>query len=498
MPEMPNIPILTALRPVAGGASASFASSATVSSATPSNTQRAAGIAGSQESGSAGMSDAVADPAGKEGGSASFADILKQQLARSPAATTPRSDAQPPSNPFLQGDLSAGSVADVATLTGMRLDQLFVDGGRDAAAAGIAAASRIDDILSGQGDDANASTDVAALVDSTDPITTLIQQLNRPQDIFAGLEAVSGDQGFLKADEASLQDTAVGDLAAALAFSPVPLPAVTQVSPATVSADDLLDGETVDDQPLLTASAASWLPASAGGDGEASTGASPGTPPSALTPLDQSADFAAAQALATEQGVSSSTGNEPQGGALSFENMLAAAHMAGGQARVAEAHASHAPAHGTISPEVKTPVGAQGWDSEVGDKLVWMVNRQEQRAELVLNPPQLGRVEVSLSMNGDQTNASFVSANPAVRDALEAALPRLREILADAGVSLGQTQVGAESSNNAANQSADRRGNGHNPAHHAADLDTVESGALRQDAGRTWIRQGRGLVDTFA
>lgn len=94
---------------------------------------------------------------------------------------------------------------------------------------------------------------------------------------------------------------------------------------------------------------------------------------------------------------------------------------------------------------IDTPLGQTGWHDEMGQKLTWMIGNNRQQADLVLTPPQLGRVEVSLTMNGDQATAIFTSANPAVREALENSLHRLREVLADAGVSLGQTHVGSES-----------------------------------------------------
>lgn len=96
---------------------------------------------------------------------------------------------------------------------------------------------------------------------------------------------------------------------------------------------------------------------------------------------------------------------------------------------------------------IDTPVGKAGWQEEIGQKLTWMVGNGRQQADLVLTPPQLGRVEVSLTMNGDQASAIFTSSNPAVREALESSLHRLREVLAEAGVSLGQTQVGSQSPN---------------------------------------------------
>ena len=154
-------------------------------------------------------------------------------------------------------------------------------------------------------------------------------------------------------------------------------------------------------------------------------------------------------------------------------------------------HAAAAPLHvgraveAPAASRIDTPVGARGWDAEVGQKVVWMVNRTESRAELTLTPPHMGKVDVTLTMSGDQTNASFVAASPAAREALEQALPRLREILADAGITLGQTSVNAESPRNGREQ------------------ETLEArGETRRGevpaAAPQWTRRGNGLVDTFA
>ena len=104
------------------------------------------------------------------------------------------------------------------------------------------------------------------------------------------------------------------------------------------------------------------------------------------------------------------------------------------------------------SLQIDTPLGQNGWHDEVGQKLTWMAGSNRQQADLVLTPPHLGRIEVSLTMNGDQATAIFTSSNPAVREALESSLQRLREVLADAGVSLGQAQVGSESPHQSSRQ----------------------------------------------
>jgi flagellar hook-length control protein FliK len=90
-------------------------------------------------------------------------------------------------------------------------------------------------------------------------------------------------------------------------------------------------------------------------------------------------------------------------------------------------------------------VGSAEWGGAVGEKVVWMANQNHQVAELHLNPPNLGPLEVRLTISNDQASALFVSHHSAVREAIETALPRLREMLADNGIMLGNVTVGSES-----------------------------------------------------
>ncbi len=143
------------------------------------------------------------------------------------------------------------------------------------------------------------------------------------------------------------------------------------------------------------------------------------------------------------------------------------------------------------SQHISTPLGAPGWSHEVGQKIVLLAARNDSRAELTLTPPHLGKVEIALSINGDQTSATFVSASQAARDALEQALPRLREMLADAGIFLGQASVNAHASGQDTQDfsSGQHEGTGHDQAGPAG----------TPAASRTqWLQRSEGLVDTFA
>jgi flagellar hook-length control protein FliK len=90
---------------------------------------------------------------------------------------------------------------------------------------------------------------------------------------------------------------------------------------------------------------------------------------------------------------------------------------------------------------IDVPVRSPMFPQELGERIVWLSTRQGQMADIALNPPHLGPLEVKLSLSGGEAGAQFFSPHAQVRDAIEAALPRLREMMAEAGVTLGQAQV---------------------------------------------------------
>ena len=138
-------------------------------------------------------------------------------------------------------------------------------------------------------------------------------------------------------------------------------------------------------------------------------------------------------------------------------------------------------------------VGTTAWGQALGDKLVWMAAGTQQTASLTLNPPNLGPLQVVLNISNDQATASFFSAQPEVRQALEAAFPRLREMMNEAGIQLGQATVSADTPRQ--NDTPERQGQRITPEFMAtgqADPVTL------QGASASVVQSGRGLIDTFA
>ncbi|HEX7640984.1 MAG TPA: flagellar hook-length control protein FliK [Burkholderiaceae bacterium] len=152
------------------------------------------------------------------------------------------------------------------------------------------------------------------------------------------------------------------------------------------------------------------------------------------------------------------------------------------------------------SDKLTPQVGSPGWDQALGQKVVWMVAGGQQSASLTLNPPDLGPMQVVLNVTNSHATATFTAAQPEVRQALETALPKLREMLGDAGIQLGQASVNAgnaQQQQNFANQASPRSGNGGNGSSERG-IDALDGtrGIVAQAA--SIVSSGIGLVDTFA
>ncbi len=82
--------------------------------------------------------------------------------------------------------------------------------------------------------------------------------------------------------------------------------------------------------------------------------------------------------------------------------------------------------------------------NSLNDRLQLMLLNGQNSAEIRLDPPELGSLQVRVTTRHEQTSVIFVAPNNAVRDALEQQLPRLRETLENAGLQLQDANVFAQ------------------------------------------------------
>lgn len=118
----------------------------------------------------------------------------------------------------------------------------------------------------------------------------------------------------------------------------------------------------------------------------------------------------------------------------------APAPLAALQAQAAKLDATGNPA--MPGDRIPARLGTQAWDNQVSQRIVYMVGK-EQAATLTLNPPDLGPVQIVLNVTNDQATVAFSSDQLDVRQALENALPRLREMMSESGIALGNATVDA-------------------------------------------------------
>lgn len=91
--------------------------------------------------------------------------------------------------------------------------------------------------------------------------------------------------------------------------------------------------------------------------------------------------------------------------------------------------------------------------AELGARLLTWTRQGVHQAELRLNPAELGPVQVSIQLQGQQAQIGFVADVAATRDALQASLPQLAAALAREGLQLSGGSVQSQTQQQAQQQS---------------------------------------------
>jgi len=133
-----------------------------------------------------------------------------------------------------------------------------------------------------------------------------------------------------------------------------------------------------------------------------------------------------------------------------------------------------------------SPVWREGFTAQVNV----LVGERVQSAEMRVHPPELGPIDIRIVTVDQQTNIVFTASHEETRRAIEDAMPRLREVLAESGVNLDSTSVNSDRSS----------GDTHRQAHSDAGRLSSQSEPRVSVAQVAMAPQRRseGLIDTFA
>lgn len=87
-----------------------------------------------------------------------------------------------------------------------------------------------------------------------------------------------------------------------------------------------------------------------------------------------------------------------------------------------------------------------GWTEEVVNRVMYLSSNNLKAADIQLQPAELGRLDIRVNMVPDQqTQVTFMSAHPSVREALDGQMHRLREMFTQQG--MGQVDVNVSDQN---------------------------------------------------
>ena len=124
------------------------------------------------------------------------------------------------------------------------------------------------------------------------------------------------------------------------------------------------------------------------------------------------------------------------------------------------------------------------FQQQMEQRIQWMMARGMQSADIRIDPPELGTIHIRVAQHGDQTQVVFTSQHANVREALENALPRLREMFEQQGLTLAQTDV------------RDQGGQSRSGEQKTGSNESAALNAAAQDEEAVVVTRRVGLVDT--
>ncbi|WP_052189509.1 MULTISPECIES: flagellar hook-length control protein FliK [Xenorhabdus] len=205
-------------------------------------------------------------------------------------------------------------------------------------------------------------------------------------------------------------------------------------------------------------------------------------------------EFALMQGASTL--ATASTETFPSGAlhALFTSPQISASHQTNGQFQL----------NGTPAPLLSAHLGSEEWQQQLNQHVLFFNRNGLQQAELRLHPQELGALHVRMNVEDNQAQLHFVSAHHHVRAALEAALPNLRDALAENGIQLAQSSVGSETSGNWQQEQSENPQQQANTRTHAASNGTLAATSVPTTHESTirmtpqQLASSRGGVDIFA
>ncbi len=94
--------------------------------------------------------------------------------------------------------------------------------------------------------------------------------------------------------------------------------------------------------------------------------------------------------------------------------------------------------------DTRLPIQSPRFGEGFSQQVVVLAQHGVQQAQMTINPPELGPVEVRITIQHDQASVQIAAASGLARDVIHDALPKLREMMDQSGVRLNDAGVFAQ------------------------------------------------------
>lgn len=127
------------------------------------------------------------------------------------------------------------------------------------------------------------------------------------------------------------------------------------------------------------------------------------------------------------------------------------------------------------------------WSKQFNQQILWLGQQEIKTAVIKLNPQEFGPLEVSINLVKEDASLNITTHTPQVRDLIEQALPRLREMMTEQGLNLSQVHIESNSKRHQSPQQQEQ---------FASDQSATDKEQLGLEP--LVIKSTRGLIDYFA
>jgi flagellar hook-length control protein FliK len=117
----------------------------------------------------------------------------------------------------------------------------------------------------------------------------------------------------------------------------------------------------------------------------------------------------------------------------------------------------------SVDPNLAQALNLQKADvvKALHEKVNAMLTINNKEAEIRLDPPELGSMQIRIRNEAEQAQINFVVQNQQAKEALEQSMPKLKEMLAEQGIQLGESNIQQDSGSSSEQGTDDTQELGH-------------------------------------